>query len=96
LEFAALGYRGVTAISTILTNRSELYSIKAKRPTTPDEHADALSRQLAASVNKHISYLDLIVDHRDRLSRRARAELRTRLLHIAVAAQGYVDKLAGD
>jgi hypothetical protein len=68
----------------------------AKRPKTPDEHADALTRQLATSAEKHIGHLDLITECRDRLSRRARADLRTRLLHIVVAAQGYADKLADD
>lgn len=67
-----------------------------KRPTAPDEHADALTWQLAKSAEKHVDYLVLVTGHRDQLSRRARAELRTRLLHIAVAAQGYADKLVDD
>jgi hypothetical protein len=67
-----------------------------KRPTTPDEYADALTRRLATAVAKHIADLDLITDYGYRLSRRARGELRTRLLHISVAAQGYADKLADD
>jgi hypothetical protein len=67
-----------------------------KRPTTPDEHADTLTWQLAKAAEKHVDYLDLVTEHRDQLTRRARAELRTRLLHIVVAAQGYADKLADD
>ena len=68
----------------------------AMRPKTPDEHADTLTRQLTAAADKHIGFLDPITDHHDRLSRRARADLRTRLLHIAVAAQAYADRLADD
>jgi hypothetical protein len=68
----------------------------AKRPTTPDEYADALTRRLTAAVEKHTADIDLIIEYSHRLSRRARGDLRTRLLHIAVAAQGYADKLVDD